>query len=115
MRETLRLFFNYYKQPKKNFFIFIFFSICNSLIEVITIFLFYIYIKFITENSINFYLSEIIRFFYNYIELNYFILLSSLLIFLNEELTKRLIYLKKCNLILFSILVKISVAIELII
>ena len=81
MRETLRLFFNYYKEPKKNFFIFIFFSICNSLIEVITIFLFYIYIKFISENSINFYLSEIIRFFYNYIELNYFILLSSLLIF----------------------------------
>lgn len=81
MNTTLKLFFNYYKQPKKNSFIFIFFSICTSFLEVTTIFLFYTYIKYLSENSINSYLDEIIRIFYKYFELNYFIFLSVLLTF----------------------------------
>ena len=80
MNTTLKLFFNYYKEPKKNSFIFIFFSICTSLLEVSTIFLFYIYIKYLSENSINSYLDSIFRFFYKDVELNYFIFLSGLLL-----------------------------------
>jgi ABC-type multidrug transport system fused ATPase/permease subunit len=81
MKKTLKLFFNYYDESKKSSLIFIFFSIFNSFLEVLTIFLFYNYIKYLSDSSANFYLDTINNFFLKYIELNYFIFLSILLVF----------------------------------
>ena len=81
MKKTLKLFFNYYDNAKKKSLIFIFFSICSSFLEVLTIFLFYNYIKYLSNSSVNFYLEKINNFFFKYTELNYFIFLSILLIF----------------------------------
>jgi ABC-type multidrug transport system fused ATPase/permease subunit len=81
MKKTLKLFFNYYDKPKKNSLIFISFSICSSFLEVLTIFLFYNYVKYLSNGSINFYLDIINKLFFKYTQLNYFIFLSILLIF----------------------------------
>jgi ABC-type multidrug transport system fused ATPase/permease subunit len=81
MKKTLKLLFNYYDESKKNSLIFIFFSIFNSFLEVLTIFLFYNYIKYLSNGSKNFYLDAINNFFLKYAELKYFIFLSGLLVF----------------------------------
>jgi ABC-type multidrug transport system fused ATPase/permease subunit len=81
MKKTLKLFFNYYDKAKKNSLIFIFFSICTSFLEVLTIFLLYNYIKYLSNSSVNFYLEKINNFFLKYAELDYFIFLSILIIF----------------------------------